>query len=529
MMVLSTALLLLAAATAVYFSGFTTVTLWAVDASLLVWCGTRWKKRWVWLAALALFAAAAVKALLTPGFLRLPASVSSAFFNPREIALLVLAAGCAVSARFFGKLEHADGPRSRRALDYGWIGTVFLLLSLGVSDYFLMLMGTSYGGQRSSFGLYRNVYLSAIWMLYSLPLLWFGLKRQYPPLFLSAITMISLAVGLGGIWSMKYTPIELFVPVLNARAALLIFLIVGILLHVQWLASVRRRYHRLEALMHFTWGLLLFELCTVETFDYFRRATDFAGDQNRSALVFGQFMTLGAVWMVYSLPTVRLGLARKLRPTLYLGLWALLLAICMAAVRGISYEPIEKYNFALNYRALILALVIAGSLVHATWIKYSGQLFGILYEILNSLRVAIALLVLVLLAGETRDYFEKQLFLLNSGAATAIAADSTRYLENIKHLSVSAVGLLYSLVLMGIGLWRRMRIVRLVAIGIFVVSVGKLLVYDISFLEGVFRIIASAGLICLLLATWYLVRRFKGTIMEEASPDEKKGSEHIII
>lgn len=529
MMVIATALLLLAAAAAVFSSGFTTVTIWAIDAALLVWCGTRLKKRWVWVAAIALFGIAILKAVLTPGFLRLPSAVPSVFFNLRGLALVALAAGLAVAASFFSRLEHPEAIRVRRALDYGWIATLFLLISLVISDYFLRLMAFSFGDQKSSLGLYRNVYLSSIWMLYSLPLLWFGLKRQHPPLFLSGITMISLSVGLGGIWSMKYSPIELFVPVINARAALLVFLIVGILLHIQWLSSVRRRYHRLEALMHFTWGLLLFELCTVETFDYFRRTADFAADQNRSAIVFSQFMTLAAVWMVYSLPTVRLGLARKMRPVLYLGLWALLLSLCMAAVRGIAYEPIEKYTFLVNYRSLIILLVIAGSLVHATWIKYSGQLYGILYEILNSLRIAIAILILVLLIAETRDYFQKQLYLLNAGVATAIAADSARYLENMKQLSVSAVGLIYSLALMWIGLWRQMRTIRLIAIGLFVVAVGKLLVYDLSFLEAAYRVGASVVLVCVLLAAAYLYRRFKGVILEESSPDERKGSEHIII
>ncbi len=531
MYVVVTAIVLLAIATAIQFTGFTTAAIWAGEATVLLWAGIRWKKRWVWRAALGLLVVTAVKIVATPGFIHFTqAGHAAIFLNLRGIALAVFAAACALGALLFGKLEHPDTFLSRRSLHYGWIVAVFLLLTLEVGDSFRRLILESFGEQRVALDMYRNMYLAAIWMLYSMPLLYFGLRRQNPPMFLSGIGVISIAIALGGVWAMSYAPIERFTPFTNIRAALLAFLIVGTIFHTQWLAGIRRRYHRLEALLHFTWGLLLFEFCTVETNDYFRKAMEFTTDPARTILNFSKFMTLAAVWMVLSLPLVRLGLARKMKPTLYLGLWSLLLALGMAAVRGISFDPIENYTFPINYRSIIILLVIAGSLVHATWIRYSGQLFGILYEVLNALRVAIILLILVLLTGETRDYFEKQIYLLNTGGTVQGVGAQVMTLENLKQLSLSGIWLLFSIVLMGIGLWRRNRIFRLISIVLFGITIVKVFFYDLSFLDTVYRIVSFVALGVILLVVSYLYQRYKAIILEPTPAyDEGKGKAHIVI
>jgi len=525
-----TAIALLAIATAIQFSGFATVTLWALEGALLLWTGVHWKKRWVWLAALGLIAVAVLKVLMTPGFLtHVPIDSFTLAFNLRALALLALAFSMAVGAYLFTKLEHPDAYLGKRVLSYGWVAAIILLTTLEISDHFFKLMNQTGGEQKASLILYRHMYLAAVWMLCSMPLVWFGLRKQIPPLFLSGIGMLSIAVGMGGVWSMSYSPIEHFAPFINARAALLAFLIVGIILHTQWLEGVRRRYHRLEALMHFTWGLLLFEFCTAETNDYFRHLMRMSADAGRAGIVFTRFMTLSAVWMVFSLPLVRLGLARKMRPTLFLGLWALLLSIGMAVIRGIAFDPIENYTFAVNYRALVLALVIAGCLVHATWIRYSGQLFGFLYELLNALRIAIILLILVLLTAETRDYFEKQILLAMAVPAGESFADKARDLENMKQLALSLVWLVFSVGLMVVGFWRHNRTYRMIAIALFGISILKLFFYDLSFLETEFRVISFVGLGVILLVVFFLYRRYKAIILEPTPLDQGKGRDHIVI
>jgi len=524
-----TAIVLLAIATAIQFTGFTTAAIWSVEATALLWAGVYWKKRWIWLAGLALMALAVGKMLATPGFLSaFQVTQFTALFNLRAVALAVFAASCALGAWFFSKVEHTDAFYARRALSYAWVVALFLLMTLEVNDAFRKLIYGAFGEQKVALDMYRNMYLAAIWMLYSLPLVYFGLKRQNPPLFLSGIGVISIAIGLGGAWAMSYAPIERFAPLANVRAALLAFLIVGTILHAMWLAGIRRRYHRLEALLHFTWGLLLFELCTVETNDYFRKAMEFSTDTVRAGLVFGRFMTLAAVWMALSLPLVRLGLARKMRPTLYLGLWTLLLSLGMAAVRGIAFDPIENYSFVLNYRTIIIVLVIAGALIQATWIKYSGQMFGMLYGVLNALRIAIAVLILVLLTAETRDYFQKQIFL--SSVATSGPGTDVSSLENMKQLCLSGIWLLYSIALMGFGLWKRNRTIRLISIALFGIAILKVFFYDLSFLDTVYRIVSFVALGVILLVVSYLYQRYKAIILEPTPEfDDRKGKAQIVV
>ena len=91
-----TAIALLAVATAIQFTGFTTVYLWAIEAAFLIWSGTRWQKRWVWASALILFGAAILKALLSHDLLHMdPIESFTVIRNTRALALAILTAGLA--------------------------------------------------------------------------------------------------------------------------------------------------------------------------------------------------------------------------------------------------------------------------------------------------------------------------------------------------------------------------------------------------------------------------------------------------
>ena len=529
--ILAAVVFLFALATALLFHGFTAVMFWSAGALVLAWGATRWKGQPLSFAAVGLFILTAMKLMMTAGAFRYSPMENPLFIvNARGFAFLALSAALAASGVLFRNFEDKDNKLFRSAFHWGWCVFIFLLLTVETSDYFLRLMTRVPPETRAVLDMYRRMFLAAIWMVYSMPLLWFGLRKQIAPLFLGGIAFIAIAAGLGGTWGMSYTPIERFVPFTNVRAAVLAFLVLGIVLHTQWLAGARRRYHRLEALMNFTWGLLLFELVTVETNDYFRRLIEFAPASDREGLLFARMLTLAAVWMVLSLPLVRLGLARKMRPILYLGLWSLLLSIGMAGIRGISFDPIERYSSMVNYRTIVLALVIGGTFIHARWIKYSGQLYGVLYEVLNALRIAIALLVLVLLTGEIRDHFEHQAFMTYHDSTSKTVSDQIYVLELTKQFSLSAVWLLTSLALMATGIKRKVLNLRILAIPIFVAAVVKILLFDISSFDMIYRILASLGLIGVGVACYMMFRHYRATLFAATTFDEdQKGRDHIVI
>jgi uncharacterized membrane protein len=111
--------------------------------------------------------------------------------------------------------------------------------------------------------------------------------------------------------------------------------------------------------------------------------------------------------------------------------------------------------------------------------------------------------------------------------AESDAVYSTSDLENMKQLCLSAVWLLYSISLMGIGIWRRMRSVRVIAIVLFGVTILKIFIYDLSFLETLYRIFSFIGLGVVLLVVSYLYQHYKDLILQERPREEAEAEETI--
>jgi uncharacterized membrane protein len=65
---------------------------------------------------------------------------------------------------------------------------------------------------------------------------------------------------------------------------------------------------------------------------------------------------------------------------------------------------------------------------------------------------------------------------------------------------------------MAFGFWRSARNLRVVAFVLFGITILKVFVYDLSFLERVYRIFSFIGLGVILLAVSYVYQRYKNVI-----------------
>jgi uncharacterized membrane protein len=88
-------------------------------------------------------------------------------------------------------------------------------------------------------------------------------------------------------------------------------------------------------------------------------------------------------------------------------------------------------------------------------------------------------------------------------------------LRNLRHLLLSGSWLLYSIILLILGFWRRITRLRIIAIFLLGVSILKIFIYDLSFLETLYRIFSFIGLGLILLIASYLYQRYKAVIFGE--------------
>jgi uncharacterized membrane protein len=220
------------------------------------------------------------------------------------------------------------------------------------------------------------------------------------------------------------------------------------------------------------------------------------------------------------LPLVWLGWRRKILPVIYSGLGSLGLGIMMIAIQGITFEPIAKFTFLLNWRATVFILVIAVTVIHTRWLSANRQNYNWAKDVFGILQVAIVLLLLDLLTGETRDIFKSAIFFLQQKAGDSEVAARITQLKNLQQLALSGVWLFYSVALMVAGIWRRLQGLRIIAIVLFGITILKIFIYDLSFLERLYRIFSFIGLGVILLAVSYLYQRYKAVIFDSEKLEE---------
>jgi uncharacterized membrane protein len=233
------------------------------------------------------------------------------------------------------------------------------------------------------------------------------------------------------------------------------------------------------------------------------------------SLEFSRNMTLLCIWMLYSLPLVYFGLKMTASTISISGLILTAAIFTIAAVWGISFKPIQDFYPILNLRTLALVLVLIGSLATARWLSDARGTLVLARSVYPVLLIGQLLLLLLLCTGETRDIFERKIFILDQ--QNAATGDELSSVENMKQLSLSILWLVYGIALMLGGTWKRMRGLRILATIILGVAVLKIFIYDLSFLQTFYRIFSFIGLGLVLLAASYMYQRYKLLIFGEGS------------
>ncbi|MEK9136448.1 MAG: DUF2339 domain-containing protein, partial [Bacteroidota bacterium] len=267
--------------------------------------------------------------------------------------------------------------------------------------------------------------------------------------------------------------------------------------------------------LNYSWPVIVFILLTVETLGYFKLPSVLSGGELTEVIEFKELMTLAVVWMAYSLALVWSGISKSVVPWQHVGLGAAVFSVCLAALRGITYAPIQEFALIVNFRVLTMLLVIGGAVTLAQWIRHKKFLGAWNTDALSVVGVVIVILLFDLITGETKDVFQKAKYLWEQATGYGdVSAELTR-LSNLQQLSLSGIWLLYSVVLMVVGLWRRQRGIRISSIVLFGFTILKIFIYDLSFLETLYRIFSFIGLGVILLAVSYLYQKYKHVILGE--------------
>jgi uncharacterized membrane protein len=200
--------------------------------------------------------------------------------------------------------------------------------------------------------------------------------------------------------------------------------------------------------------------------------------------------------------------------------WSLIvfLVFLIAIIRGFAYEPATAWVPVLNVRVVLLLASVGTCFgLSRLWNAENTTVPKFIHPHLPLILGATAfLLVFSLLTGEASDVWHSQIMSLYALPQGDTTLQRIAELEDGKQLTISLVWLAYAIALMALGLMRRLREVRLVALGLAGVAILKIFLYDLSSLTTPYRIGSFIGLGVVLMLVSYLYQRFKHIILDEA-------------
>ena len=210
-------------------------------------------------------------------------------------------------------------------------------------------------------------------------------------------------------------------------------------------------------------------------------------------------------------------------PWKHAGLGVATVSVCLVAMRGISYVPIQDFALIANFRFASMILVLVGTFLQARWIREKTYLGTWNADVLSVVGVILVILIFDIITVETKDVFQVAKYVCEHNGPGEGSSEWAR-LTNLQQLSLSGVWLVYSIGLMVVGIWRRQRGVRISSFALFGFTILKIFIYDLSFLDTLYRIFSFIGLGVILLAVSYVYQRYKVIIFGEKEPEMIDGN-----
>jgi uncharacterized membrane protein len=363
---------------------------------------------------------------------------------------------------------------------------------------------------------FRGMELVRYWSVEALALIWAGALGRLRLVRWGGVALYAMAflLLLGTEGALFSSSAGTFTLLFNDRAFTFLLLAACLAMSGMILGRVEQSGHgAARIVLHIAWCWVLFILISAETIDFFAQLIRNAGPARTQHLEFLRVMALPVIWGAYALPLILGGTRSGNRPIIYSGLIMLFIAGCVGLIRGLTFVPIGEFVSLVNERALLLVLLVAQYALAWRLLSEDKGVSGLSGRLRSGLQAGIVLLFLVLITGETWDYFARGVYRLGLVPGTVNNNEELARLQNLRQLLLSSGWLVYSIILMALGIWKRSRVVRIEAIALFGVAILKIFIYDLSFLDTLYRIFSFLGLGVILLAVSYLYQRYRGIIL----------------
>jgi uncharacterized membrane protein len=340
-------------------------------------------------------------------------------------------------------------------------------------------------------------YITLAWAVEAAVLVWTGMRVNERRVRVYGLILLVLAAGRALFFDLTARP-QGYPLLFNTRTLAGAAVIAAAYLSAWWLSKGREALTAQER--RFPWDLcLLANLFTllfvsVDLWDSIGQGWPAAAQPGARQLA------LTAFWTLYAVVGVCIAIACRFRPLRLFALGLLGFAAVKSLVIDITMRP-EPVRLLLNTRMLAGALVIAGAYLSA-WLLWQAretlakdQQFREEAFLPAALGVLANLFTLLFVSVDLWDYAGVRW--PKGGTASA------------QQLALSLFWTGYALAGVSVGIWKRLRPVRLFAMGLLYLAIGKVFLFDLRHLETPYRIVSFFTLGVILLLVSLLYTRFE--------------------
>lgn len=486
---------------------------WAIEGAVMTWIGLRANDRTSRYGALVVFLIAISHWVISDvhDFGYVAPGHFVPLLNRRALSCAVLIASLAASALFYKRYgEELEEKSSFAGLLILVANSLAIgLLTIDANDYFEQSKALASGRDHMmSVGNSKALTLTALWTLYGAGTLFVGVSRRLRPLRFLGLLLLAGATVKVLVVDLSYYDASWHTLILN-QTFLAFALIVSALTLAAWMYARRLEAGEEEReivlpLMIGVANAVAIVALSAEVWGHFARIkSDLTGVEIDRIENTKQFV-LSALWTIYGAVALFIGIKRGTRALRIGALLLLLLTTVKVLMVDLSYYDAGWHTLVINQTFAAFALLVYVFASSARF--YSQSEFVDNDERTSLVPVMVAganILALIALSAEALGYYAVK---IRAGQATAAALID---LHLAQRLSLSLVWAVYGGVMLAVGMSRRSKLLRMMALGLLGLTILKVFLFDLSSLEKLYRIISFIVLGAILLAVSFLYQRYR--------------------
>ena len=495
----------------------TLTALWTIYGVGALFAGITRKVKTLRFLALLLLAVATIKVLVVD-LTYYNSSLHSLAFNQTFAAFALLIGALASAAWFYSKAEDLEGEERGFALGV-LIAAANVLAVIALSaealGYFNRAQALSSGDAIARLENTKQFALSAVWTIFGATALIIGIRRGSAAVRIGSLMLLGLATAKVTTIDLQYYNAGWHALLFNPTFAAFALLIFAFAVCVWFYGQAKDVGDKERAMVPILLGVanvLSIVSLSAEAMGYFYRAKALVGNhlwEEISRLNNNEQFVLSALWIIYGAAALGIGIRRQ-RTSVR---WGALILLTIATVKVLAVDShfydagwhTLVFNQTFGAFALLIAALSCGVWFYSRAENVAAEERSTMLPVLVT---SANLLAIIALSLEALGHYTVKM------RAAGLTPEDLANLRLAQQLSISVVWTIYGGAMLTVGIARRSKLLRVMALLLLGLTIFKVFLFDLSSLEKLYRIISFIVLGLILLAVSFLYQRYRQRVAE---------------